>query len=48
MTKIFIIGERGADLVLLQNGVYFAQEDALGPFAGGVYVPDDDRVAGMF
>ena len=35
--------EGGADLVLLQNGVYFAQKDSLGPFTGSVYVLDDDK-----
>jgi len=35
--------EAGADLVLLQNGVYFAQEERLGDFAGSVYVLDDDK-----
>ena len=33
----------GADIVLLQNGVYFAWKDRLGPFAGTVYVLDDDK-----
>jgi sulfur transfer complex TusBCD TusB component (DsrH family) len=32
-----------ADLVLLQNGVYFAQKDRLGTFPGAVYVLDDDK-----
>jgi sulfur relay protein TusB/DsrH len=35
--------EGGADLVLLQNGVYFAQKERLGTFMGAVYVLDDDR-----
>ena len=35
--------EGGADLVLLQNGVYFAQKDRLGVFPGAVYVLDDDK-----
>jgi sulfur relay protein TusB/DsrH len=35
--------EGGADLVLLQNGVYFAQKDWLGSFPGSVYVLDDDK-----
>jgi sulfur relay protein TusB/DsrH len=35
--------EGGADLVLLQNGVYFAQKERLGTFAGNVYVLDDDK-----
>ena len=33
----------GADLVLLQNGVYFAQKERLGAFPGAVYVLDDDK-----
>ncbi len=35
--------ESGADLVLLQNGVYFARAGALGARAGAVYVLEDDR-----
>jgi sulfur relay protein TusB/DsrH len=35
--------EGGADLVLLQNGVYFAQKDRLGIFSGAVYALDDDK-----
>ena len=35
--------EGGADLVLLQNGVYFAQKDRLGPLTAAVYVLDDDK-----
>lgn len=35
--------EGSADLVLLQNGVYFAQKDRLGTFLGSVYVLDDDK-----
>ena len=38
----------GADLVLLQNGVYFAQKERLGAFTGVVYVLDDDmRLRGL-
>ncbi len=33
----------GADLVLMQNGVYLAQKDRLGDFTGAVYVLDDDK-----
>lgn len=43
MAGLTIAKEGNADLVLLQNGVYFAQNDALGQFAGGVYVLDDDK-----
>jgi len=32
-----------SDLVLLQNGVYFAQKERLGTFPGAVYVLDDDK-----
>jgi sulfur relay protein TusB/DsrH len=35
--------ESGADLVLLQNGVYFAQKERLGEFVKAVYVLDDDK-----
>lgn len=35
--------EGGADLVLLQNGVLFAQKGRQGSFPGAVYVLDDDR-----
>jgi sulfur relay protein TusB/DsrH len=35
--------EGGADLILLQNGVYFAQKERLGSFPGAVYVLDDDK-----
>ncbi len=35
--------EGGADIVLLQNGVYFAQKEKLGAFPGAVYVLDDDK-----
>jgi sulfur relay protein TusB/DsrH len=32
-----------ADIVLLQNGVYFAQQDRLGAFSGAVYMLGDDK-----
>lgn len=32
-----------ADLVLLQNAVYFAQKERLGAFPGTVYVLEDDK-----
>jgi sulfur relay protein TusB/DsrH len=35
--------ESGADLVLLQNGVYFARKEMFGAFSGAVYVLDDDK-----
>jgi sulfur relay protein TusB/DsrH len=35
--------ESGADLVLLQNGVYFAQKELLGGVSGAVYILDDDK-----
>ncbi len=35
--------EGGADIVLLQNGVYFAQKEKLGAFSGAVYVLGDDK-----
>jgi sulfur relay protein TusB/DsrH len=45
---VSLAGEAAADLVLLQNGVYFAQKGRLGGFRGTVYVLDDDkRLRGM-
>jgi sulfur transfer complex TusBCD TusB component (DsrH family) len=35
--------ESGADLVLLQNGVYFARAGAVGEWTGAVYLLEDDR-----
>jgi sulfur relay protein TusB/DsrH len=35
--------EGGADLVLLQNGVYLARAGALGEWAGAVYLLEDDK-----
>lgn len=35
--------DSAADLVLLQNGVYFAQKERLGAFSGTVYALDDDK-----
>ena len=32
-----------ADLILLQNGVFFAQKERLRSFPGVVYVLDDDK-----
>ncbi len=42
-TGLTLAKEGGADLVLLQNGVYFTKKERLGTFAGSVYVLDDDR-----
>jgi sulfur relay protein TusB/DsrH len=42
-TGLTLAKEGGADLVLLQNGVYFAQKDRLGSFSGQVYLLDDDK-----
>ena len=40
--------EGEGDLILLQNGVYFAQKERLGSFSGEVYVLDDDvRLRGL-
>jgi sulfur relay protein TusB/DsrH len=33
----------GADLILMQNGVYFAQKERLGVFPGSIYVLNDDK-----
>jgi sulfur relay protein TusB/DsrH len=35
--------EGRADLILLQNGVLFAQKERLGSLSGAVYVLDDDK-----
>jgi sulfur relay protein TusB/DsrH len=35
--------ESNAELILLQNGVLFAQKERLGSFPGAVYVLDDDK-----
>jgi sulfur relay protein TusB/DsrH len=42
-TGLTLAKEGGADIVLLQNGVYFARKDRLGPITGNVYVLDDDK-----
>ena len=40
--------ESGGDLILLQNGVYFAEKERLGSFPGAVYVLNDDmRLRGL-
>jgi sulfur relay protein TusB/DsrH len=40
--------ESGGDIILLQNGVYFAQKERLGIFPGAVYVLSDDmRLRGI-
>ena len=40
--------DTAADLVLLQNGVYFAQRERLEGFCGTAYVLDDDvRLRGL-
>ncbi len=33
----------GTDIILLQNGVYFAQKERLGAVSGAVYVLDEDK-----
>jgi sulfur relay protein TusB/DsrH len=35
--------ESGADLILLQNGVYFACAGTIGEWAGAVYLLEDDK-----
>lgn len=35
--------DMAADLVLIQNGVYFSQRERLGGFCGSVYVLEEDR-----
>ena len=40
--------DMAADLVLLQNGIYFAQKERLEGFCGTAYVLDDDvRLRGL-
>ncbi|HXX58597.1 MAG TPA: DsrH/TusB family sulfur metabolism protein [Thermodesulfovibrionales bacterium] len=40
--------DMAADVVLLQNGVYFAEEERLQGFCGAAYVLDDDtRLRGL-
>ncbi len=40
--------QSGADLVLMQNGVYFAQKERIGDFRGAVYaLADDKRLRGL-
>ena len=40
--------DMAADLILLQNGIYFAQKERLDGFSGTVYVLDDDiRLRGL-
>lgn len=36
--------DMAADLVLLQNGIYFAQHERLEGFCGAAYVLDDDVI----
>lgn len=40
---LILAKEGRADLILLQNGVYFAQKERLGAVSGTVYVLDDDK-----
>lgn len=42
-TGLALAEESGADIVLLQNGVYFGQKERLGAFTGAVYVLNDDK-----
>jgi sulfur relay protein TusB/DsrH len=40
--------DMAADLILLQNGIHFAQKERLDGFSGTVYVLDDDiRLRGL-
>lgn len=43
MRGVTLAKSSGADLVLLQNGVYFAGREQLAEFPGSVYVLDDDK-----
>ncbi len=42
-TGLDLARESGADLVLLQNGVYLARAGALGEWARAVYLLEDDK-----
>jgi sulfur relay protein TusB/DsrH len=45
---VVLAKDGNADIVLLQNGVYFAQQDRLDNFSGAVYALDDDmRLRGL-
>lgn len=35
--------DMAADMILIQNGVYFSQRERLGGFCGSVYVLEEDR-----
>ncbi len=40
--------EAGADVILLQNGVYFGQKGKIGDFRGSIFMLDDDtRLRGL-
>jgi sulfur relay protein TusB/DsrH len=39
-----LASDMAADIVLIQNGVYFAQKDSLKAFKGNAYVLDEDSV----
>jgi sulfur relay protein TusB/DsrH len=43
MRGVALAKDGKADLVLLQNGVIFAQKNRIDDFPGKVYVMDDDR-----
>ncbi len=43
MRGIALAREGAADLILLQNGVFFGQKGRLPDFPGRVYVLDDDK-----
>ncbi len=42
-TGVELAERMAADVVLLQNGVYFAQKDKLENFSGVAFMLDDDR-----
>ena len=43
MRGLALARDSAADLVLLQNGVLFAQKGRLADFAGAIHVLDDDK-----
>ncbi|MBI5140857.1 MAG: hypothetical protein HZA20_01530 [Nitrospirae bacterium] len=42
MRGMMLAREAAADVVLLQNGVYFADGNAIGEFSGRIYALEDD------
>jgi sulfur relay protein TusB/DsrH len=43
MRGVALARDGGADMVLLQNGVLFAQKERLADFPGSIYIMHDDK-----